>query len=69
MIRLDHTVALYQALPESQLGIVPGASHALPVEKPALVAELIRDFLTGPVPPHTALPVRRGGSSSRERDA
>jgi pimeloyl-ACP methyl ester carboxylesterase len=59
MVRLDHTAALYQALPAGQLGIVPGASHALPVEKPDLVARLITDFLHGPVPPRTAMPVRR----------
>ncbi|WGL53745.1 alpha/beta hydrolase [Nocardioides sp. BP30] len=59
MVRLDHTAALYQALPAAQLAVVPGASHAVPVEKPALVAGLIRDFLGGPVPPLTALPVRR----------
>jgi pimeloyl-ACP methyl ester carboxylesterase len=59
MVRLDHTTALYQALPAGQLGIVPGASHPLPVERPRLVAELVIDFLRGPVPPQTALPVRR----------
>lgn len=64
MVRLDHTIALYQALPAGQLGIVPGASHALPVERPRLVAELVVDFLRGPVPPQTALPVRRRLSRS-----
>jgi pimeloyl-ACP methyl ester carboxylesterase len=59
MVRLDHTVALYEALPAGQLGIVPGTSHALPVEKPAQVCALVTDFLRGPVPPQTALPVRR----------
>jgi len=59
MVRLEHTTALYQGLPAGQLAIVPGASHAVPVEKPGLVAQLILDFLGGPVPPQTALPVRR----------
>jgi len=67
MVRLEHTAALYQALPAGQLAIVPGASHAVPVERPALVAELILGFLRGPVPPQTALPVRRAtlGRSGR----
>jgi len=59
MVRLDHTTALYQALPAGQLAILPGASHAVPLEKPGLVGQLILEFLTGPVPPQTALPVRR----------
>jgi pimeloyl-ACP methyl ester carboxylesterase len=64
LVRLDHTVALYESLPESQLAIVPGTSHAVPLEKPALVARLITDFLRGPVPPVTAISVRRAGRSS-----
>jgi pimeloyl-ACP methyl ester carboxylesterase len=62
MVRLDHTVALYEALPEAQLAVVPGASHAVPVEKPDLVARLVLDFLSDPVPPVTALPVRRAAT-------
>jgi pimeloyl-ACP methyl ester carboxylesterase len=59
LVGLDHTVALYRGLRAGQLAIVPGASHAVPLEKPALVGRLIIDFLSGPVPPATALPVRR----------
>jgi pimeloyl-ACP methyl ester carboxylesterase len=59
MVTLPHTVALYEALPAAQLAVVPGASHAVPVEKPDLVARLVSDFLDGPVPPQTMLPVRR----------
>jgi pimeloyl-ACP methyl ester carboxylesterase len=62
MVSLEHTTALYLGLPQAQLAIVPGASHAVPVEKPDLVARLILDFLRGPVPPQTALPVRRAES-------
>ncbi|MCL2612885.1 MAG: alpha/beta hydrolase, partial [Nocardioidaceae bacterium] len=65
MITLDHTLALYDALPESQLAIVPGSSHAVPLERPALVASLILDFLAGPVPPRTFLPVRRAVGGGR----
>lgn len=45
LVRLDHTVALYEALPAGQLAVVPGASHALPIEKPAALARLILEFL------------------------
>jgi pimeloyl-ACP methyl ester carboxylesterase len=44
-VHLSHTVALYEALPAGQLAIVPGTSHLVPIEKPALVNQLIVDFL------------------------
>jgi pimeloyl-ACP methyl ester carboxylesterase len=46
-----HSVELYQALPEGQLAIVPGTSHGVRKEKPALVNHLILDFLTDPLLP------------------
>ena len=58
-IRIDHTCSLYEALPAGQLAIVPGATHAVPLEKPAEVTHLILDFLGGPEPPQTFMPVRR----------
>lgn len=59
LIALDHTVALYEGLPEAQLAIVPGTSHAVPLEKPELVNRLLLDFLAAELPPQTLLPVRR----------
>ena len=59
LVRLDHTVALYHALPAGRLCVVPGASHAVVIEHPKLVSAIIRDFLQGPEPPETFLPVRR----------
>jgi pimeloyl-ACP methyl ester carboxylesterase len=56
---LPHTVSLYEALPEGQLAVVPGASHALPVEQPDVVTELILKFLAATEPPHTLFPIRR----------
>jgi pimeloyl-ACP methyl ester carboxylesterase len=47
MMTLEHTVDLYRAIPDAQLAVVPGASHAVPLEKPALVNTLILDFLAG----------------------
>ena len=59
-IRLDHTCALFEALPSGQLAIVPGASHLVPIEKPVLVATLILEFLQRAGPPVTFMPIRRG---------
>ncbi len=59
LVRLDHTVALYEALPAGRLCVVPGASHAVVIERPQLVAALITDFLQGPEPPETLIPIRR----------
>jgi pimeloyl-ACP methyl ester carboxylesterase len=41
----EHALAMHEALPESQLAIVPGASHALPLERPELTNRLLLDFL------------------------
>jgi pimeloyl-ACP methyl ester carboxylesterase len=58
LMTLEHTIALYRAIPDSELAVVPGTSHALPMEKPEQVNRLILDFLTNdPVP--TMFPVRR----------
>lgn len=59
LIRLDHTCALYEALSIGQLAIVPGTSHALPIERPELVAALIATFLDGPAVAETLMAVRR----------
>jgi pimeloyl-ACP methyl ester carboxylesterase len=57
-VRLEHALELYRALPNAELAVVPGTSHGLLVEKPALCNRLILDFLTAdPVP--TMAPIRR----------
>ena len=58
-IHLAHTVALYEALADGQLAVVPGASHMVPFEKPDTVRELITSFLAEEAPPATIFPVRR----------
>jgi len=45
LVTVAHATAIQAALPASQLAIVPGTSHALPMEKPELVDRLILDFL------------------------
>jgi len=63
-IELSHTCSLYEALPLGQLAIVPGASHALPIEQPDVLARLIAEFLGQTDPPQTLMPVRRGAATS-----
>jgi pimeloyl-ACP methyl ester carboxylesterase len=54
----DHALALYEALPEAELAVVPGTSHGLLHEKAALCNAILLDFLTkDPVP--TIAPLRR----------
>ena len=36
---------MVRAIPNAQLGVVPGTSHALPFEKPDLVNRLVLEFL------------------------
>ncbi|MDQ0753342.1 pimeloyl-ACP methyl ester carboxylesterase [Streptomyces africanus] len=58
LMTLEHTIALYRAIPGSQLAVVPGTSHALLMEKPREVNRIILDFLAKePIP--TMLPLRR----------
>lgn len=63
LIPLEHTIALYRAVPTSELAIVPGTSHALLREKPDVVNRLILDFLVNE-PVSTLMPVRRAGASA-----
>ncbi|MGI5455618.1 alpha/beta fold hydrolase [Streptomyces sp. CA-249302] len=61
VMTLEHTAALYRAIPDAQLSVIPGASHAVPLEKPAEVNRIVLDFLTNEPTP-TMLPVRRAPS-------
>jgi pimeloyl-ACP methyl ester carboxylesterase len=64
MITLEHTIALFRAIPNSELAVVPGTSHTVLMEKPELINRLILDFLEKePVP--TLSPIRRAPASSR----
>jgi pimeloyl-ACP methyl ester carboxylesterase len=58
MISAEHTLRLYRGIPDSELAVVPGTSHALIIEKPDLCNRIILDFLAkDPVP--TFMPMRR----------
>ena len=50
IVTLEHGVAMARAIPDAQLAVVPGASHFVPYEKPALVTQLFLDFLADPRP-------------------
>lgn len=59
VVKHSHSVELYEALPLGQLAIVPGTSHGLVKEKPVVVTEIIRSFLTDQSYPNTRQPIRR----------
>jgi pimeloyl-ACP methyl ester carboxylesterase len=58
VMTLAHAVAMYDALPDAELAVVPGTSHFLTQEKPHLVNALVLDFLTND-PVATVAPIRR----------
>jgi pimeloyl-ACP methyl ester carboxylesterase len=62
LVELSHTCALFESLPAGQLAIIPATSHALPVERPDIVASIIIDFLDAALPPKTLMPVRRASA-------
>ena len=65
LLTLEHVIAMYEAIPGSELAIVPGTSHFLLQEKPALCNAIILEFLTTePVP--TVAPIRR--TTNRQGD-
>jgi pimeloyl-ACP methyl ester carboxylesterase len=45
LVAVEHLEAMRAGVQDGQLAIVPGTSHALPLEKTDLVARLICDFL------------------------
>jgi pimeloyl-ACP methyl ester carboxylesterase len=58
MVSIEHTAALFRALPNSELAVVPGASHAVPIEKPELLNRVVLNFLENE-PVATMMPIRR----------
>ena len=64
VIAHDHTISLYEALPLGQLAIIPGTSHGLVKEKPALLIAVMMQFLEDLSYPITRDPVRRTNNQS-----
>ncbi|MEV5648389.1 alpha/beta hydrolase [Nocardia sp. NPDC052254] len=44
-VRVEHSALLARTVADAQLAVVPGTSHALPLEKPEVVNTLLLDFL------------------------
>jgi pimeloyl-ACP methyl ester carboxylesterase len=57
-VPLEHAATMYRAIPDAELMVVPGTSHGLLVEKPALCNDVIVQFLTTE-PVHLMAPIRR----------
>src|SRR5271166_3980160 len=57
-VRLEHAIEMYRSLPDAELGIVPGTSHGLMVEKPDLCNLIVTEFFTKD-PAQTFAPIRR----------
>lgn len=57
-VTLEHAVAMYRALRDAELMVVPGTSHGLLVEKTELCNSVILEFLTAD-PVKTIAPIRR----------
>jgi pimeloyl-ACP methyl ester carboxylesterase len=64
VIKHEHTIALYEALPLGQLAIIPGTSHGVVKEKPALMLAMITQFLEDLSYPDTRQPIRRTNNLS-----
>lgn len=48
VMTLEHSIDLYRSLEYGQLAVLPGTTHLLGYEKPALVEKLISEFLENP---------------------
>ncbi|KUF18984.1 alpha/beta fold hydrolase [Streptomyces silvensis] len=59
LVTMRHAVEMYEAMPHAELAVVPGTSHFLTQEKPALVNALVLDFLSADKPLRTIAPIRR----------
>jgi pimeloyl-ACP methyl ester carboxylesterase len=59
VVRLEHTVKLYEAIPQGQLCVVPAATHSVMKEHPKLTAKIFNNFLKMALPPVTLYPQRR----------
>jgi pimeloyl-ACP methyl ester carboxylesterase len=63
MVSMEHTVALFRAIPNSELAVVPGASHGVPMEKSELLNRIVLDFLENE-PVATMMPIRRAATGA-----
>jgi pimeloyl-ACP methyl ester carboxylesterase len=52
-----HSVEMFQRIPDARLAIIPGGSHAVPLEQPELVNRVLLEFLDGPALPNELMPL------------
>jgi pimeloyl-ACP methyl ester carboxylesterase len=64
LVTLDHTLALYRALPTAELAVLPNASHLLLMEHGGAVRDMVLKFLTTNAAP-TYMPIARADQNSR----
>lgn len=48
LIRFSHTMQIFEALPNAQLAILPGATHAVPYDDPGTFNAIVERFLKTP---------------------
>ncbi len=48
LIRLEHTVAMFNALPNAELAVFPNSTHALPIDDPEAFNTTVERFLATP---------------------
>ncbi|HXH40037.1 MAG TPA: alpha/beta hydrolase [Thermoanaerobaculia bacterium] len=48
LIQLDHTIALYRALPDARLCILPGTTHSTLIQRPDWVNAIVASFFDEP---------------------
>ncbi len=48
MIRTQHTVAMFENLPNAHLCIFPGATHLIPQQDPVLFNQTVERFFSRP---------------------
>jgi pimeloyl-ACP methyl ester carboxylesterase len=48
VIRDEHTLSIFHAIPKSQLAIFPGATHMIPLQDPTRFNETVLDFFDKP---------------------
>ncbi|WP_329096924.1 alpha/beta hydrolase [Actinomadura citrea] len=65
LVTLDHTVALYRALPNAELAVLPNASHLLLMEHAEVVRAIVLAFLTTDTAP-TYMPIARAHRGTPE---
>jgi len=60
VIRLEHSIKIFNNIPNSNLFAMPGATHFGTVEKPELFNQLLSDFFSRPFPKTATIDIITG---------